>query len=95
MKILKECKIHGETTFTLRNSGGKNRYRCNKCAVDAVFKRRKVIKLKAVEYKGGCCEICGYKRSVEALEFHHKDPSKKDFGIGTEGYTRSWDKTRE
>lgn len=45
----------------------------------------------AVEYKGGKCERCGYKRCIEALEFHHTDPALKDFSISGKGYTRSWD----
>jgi hypothetical protein len=32
-------------------------------------------KLKAVEYKGGKCIICGYNKSIRALQFHHLDPS--------------------
>lgn len=56
----------------------------------AVANRRKVLKSKALEYKGGQCQVCGYKRYVGALEFHHLDPQKKDFGIGYKGYTRSW-----
>ena len=38
-------------------------------------------KQKAVEYKGGKCQICGYDKCVKALVFHHVDPSIKDFGI--------------
>ena len=34
-----------------------------------------------VDYKGGKCEICGYNKCLEALEFHHKDPNEKDFSI--------------
>jgi len=49
----------------------------------------------AVEYKGGKCEICGYDRCIEALEFHHKNTSSKDFGISAKGYTRSWKKVME
>ena len=49
----------------------------------------------AVSYKGGCCQVCGYDRCIEALEFHHLDPSQKDFGISKKGYTRSWEKVKE
>ena len=49
----------------------------------------------AVEYKGGCCSICGYDGCIEALEFHHIDPSEKDFGISSKGYTRSWERVKE
>jgi hypothetical protein len=38
-------------------------------------------KKKCVEYKGGCCVICGYKRCLSALEFHHLNPEEKDFSI--------------
>ncbi len=44
----------------------------------------------AVAYKGGKCERCGYDRCMEALEFHHINPSQKDFSISNKGYTRSW-----
>ena len=61
----------------------------------AVSKRRKKIKLLAIEYKGGKCIICGYAKYVGALELHHLNPHDKKFGIGDKGYTRSWDKVRE
>ena len=49
----------------------------------------------AIEYKGGKCEQCGYYRCLEALEFHHADPTKKDFNISSRGYTRSWKRVQE
>lgn len=49
-------------------------------------------KLKAIEYKGGKCVICGYNKSVRALQFHHVDPSQKDFGIS--GSTKSFEKLK-
>lgn len=59
--------------------------------IAAVAKRRKKVKRMAVEYKGGKCQLCSYNKCVEALDFHHKDPSTKKFGIGHKGYTRSWE----
>lgn len=85
---LKICKIHGETEY--RQEGTKNRFRCIKCASLAVKKRRTKLKELAVEYKGGCCEFCGYSKIIEVLEFHHKDPSEKDFGIAEKGKTRDF-----
>lgn len=84
--IIKECKKHGQTEFALE---GRGYYRCKKCRSEQVAKRRKELKIKAVEYKGGKCEKCGYSNCINALEFHHKD-GKKDFGIAYKGYTRSW-----
>jgi len=66
-----------------------------KYLISAVRKRRKKIRMMAVEYKGGQCEICGYKKCIEALEFHHIDSSKKDFGVSSRGYTRSWAKVKD
>ena len=60
----------------------------------AVQKRRERVRLMAVSYKGGRCQVCGYDRCVEALEFHRLDPTRKDFGISSKGYTRSWEKVR-
>jgi predicted HNH restriction endonuclease len=58
----------------------------------AVAKRRKLIRTKLIEYKGGQCSICGYKKCADALELHHLDASKKDFGISSHGLTRAWSK---
>ena len=44
----------------------------------------------SVEFMGGKCSICNYNKCINALEFHHKDPTQKDFGVGTNGHTRSW-----
>jgi hypothetical protein len=63
--------------------------------IRVVSEKRKKIRRMAVEYKGSKCEICGYDRCIEALEFHHNDITKKDFGISNKGYTRSWLKVKE
>lgn len=34
-----------------------------------------------MRYKGGKCEKCGYSKSINALQFHHKIPSNKEFAI--------------
>lgn len=58
----------------------------------AVVKRRKKVRALSLEHKGGSCEICGYNKCSQALDFHHIDPKKKHFGISAKGYTRSWEK---
>lgn len=60
-----------------------------------VQNKRKRTKEKAIEYKGGKCEICGYNKCIGALEFHHINSEDKDFGIASKGYTRSWEKLKE
>ena len=59
--------------------------------VKAVIEWRRRVKAKAVSYKGGSCQVCGYDVCHRSMEFHHLDPSKKDFGISS-GDTRAWDK---
>ena len=90
--MIKLCKIHGNTQFKLRSD---NKYQCLLCASEAVKRRRRKLKLLAVEYKCGKCEKCDYSKSINALHFHHLDPNEKDFGIGQDGITISWDKVKE
>ncbi|AGR47851.1 putative HNH endonuclease [Sinorhizobium phage phiM7] len=35
-----------------------------------------------VQAMGGKCQICSYDKSNNVLEFHHLDPSQKDFSFG-------------
>ena len=87
---IKLCNTHGETEFVLRSD---NRYRCKKCSVDAVHKRRHKIKDKAIEYKGSKCEKCGYDKSKRALSFHHLDPNEKEFTVSSAN--KSWDRVKD
>lgn len=73
--------------------GQRNKMYCgakckNKAAVTAY---RRKIKIRAVDYMGGKCSECDYNRCVEALQFHHLDPTQKDFGISEIGTNRSWE----
>jgi hypothetical protein len=38
-------------------------------------------KIELIERKGGCCIKCGYNKNISALEFHHIDPTKKDYQL--------------
>lgn len=85
--VTRECRRHGSTAFAI--VGSERRLRCKRCRAEAVARRRKKVKAQLVEEAGGRCVICGYDRSVEALHFHHRDPSKKSFGLAHRGITRS------
>lgn len=61
-------------------------------AKDSIRSYYRKQKLKAIEYKGGRCSVCGYDRCVAALEFHHKDPTQKDFQIS--GGSRSFQRMK-
>jgi len=61
----------------------------------AVAKRRKKVREMLVEYKGGKCILCGYHKTIGALELHHLDASKKDFGLSAHGLTKAWKKVKK
>jgi hypothetical protein len=42
---------------------------------------RRKLKSRAVKHKGGACCICGYDKSLDALQFHHTDKNQKDFAL--------------
>jgi len=57
-------------------------------------RRRRRVKEILVAEAGGCCQLCGYCRSIVALEFHHLDPSNKKFGVAQSGMGRSIERLR-
>jgi 5-methylcytosine-specific restriction endonuclease McrA len=59
----------------------------------ATNNRRRRLKKPLVERKGGKCQFCGYSKYIGALDFHHLDPSKKNFKLSMEELYRSWDIT--
>lgn len=61
-----------------------------------VWNRRREIYKKLWEYKSTLeCEKCGFTHPA-TLDFHHKDPYQKDFGISHAALQgRSWDRIME
>ena len=76
----KECLLCGQL-FQPKTPAANLRQCCYDCMPDGTQLRRGdfVAKLKIKE--GGKCVRCGYNKCLSALDFHHKDPTKKDFGI--------------
>lgn len=66
-----------------------------KSSYENVKNHRHKVKKELVEYKGGKCEICGYDKCLGALDFHHIDPSQKDFAISTSNIYKNLDKLKE
>lgn len=57
------------------------------------FHKRSARKLDLVVLKGGECQQCGYSGCLEALVFHHRDPSTKSFSLSREYiWKASWDR---
>jgi hypothetical protein len=76
------CARHGLTEFAFYSDGkGARRWRCKRCAGEAVTRRLQRVKRLLVEEAGGCCTVCGYDRCIINLHFHHVDPATKAFAI--------------
>jgi transposase len=86
-----ECPQHGRVEHVREPRGY---YRCRTCRMEAVVRRRRRVKKILVEEAGGRCKLCGYKRCLAALQFHHLDPSIKEFGVAQQGMARSIERLR-
>lgn len=64
-----------------KRCGNESKDRRTLCGSCRVILSRQKKKKALIKYKGGECEVCGYNKCVRNLEFHHKDPTQKDFGI--------------
>jgi DNA replicative helicase MCM subunit Mcm2 (Cdc46/Mcm family) len=65
---------------------------CRKCNNKATMEYQRNMKQKCVEYGGGQCKICDYKKHIGSLEFHHINPSVKEFRIS--GNNKSWEEIK-
>ena len=62
---------------------------------NSVQKRREKLKWLSIQYKGNKCQDCLVSfPQYNVYEFHHLDPTTKDFSIGGDGHTRSWDEIK-
>ena len=74
------CKNNVDTKKFYQRRGRENSSTyCKTCTTDQTLDRVRKLKSQMIEYKGGCCVRCGYKKYQGALEFHHTDPKEKDF----------------
>jgi len=88
--LKKVSKLLGVSYKTIRNHITDDlliKKTINKTNSERVVSWRQRKKQALVEYKGGCCEKCGYSKSVSALQFHHINPNEKDFTIGGSSYS--------
>lgn len=81
----KECK-HCHKILSLDNfyKKGENNHTsyCKSC--ESLRKKKQAVdfKKKCLQYKKEfCCSTCGYDKNICALDFHHVDPSEKEFTI--------------
>jgi endogenous inhibitor of DNA gyrase (YacG/DUF329 family) len=90
------CAQCGKSFNPTKQNLKKAKFCSTKCKnIFGVEQWRIRTKFKAMDYKGGKCIKCGYDKYSEVLEFHHRDPSQKEFGIGHKGITRSWENLKK
>ena len=90
------CKKDCDTSNFYNRRGKKNSsVYCKQCTTDQTLERARKIKSIMVEYKGGSCNRCGYNKSYSALEFHHLDPSQKDFTLSHLKHSKINDKIKK
>jgi hypothetical protein len=70
---------------------GHGKRKCNSCRANGWIDRRALKRM--IDYKGGCCQVCGYNRCSRALDFHHLEPSRKSFRLSS-NHNRSWESLR-
>ncbi len=74
------CKKDVDTKDFYQRRGKENSSTyCKSCTSNQTIERMRKFKAQMIEYKGGCCVRCGYNKYQGALDFHHLDPSQKDF----------------
>lgn len=84
---LKSCNVCKVCKKEFKDYQGKKRARCGPCNTKI---RRYRTKEAAIKYLGGKCKKCKWVGNQSAFEFHHLDPSKKDFTIGAVS-NKSWE----
>ena len=83
-KLKKKCpkcgiiKDRKSDFYQIKGEGVKVNGFCKPCLLKSNAERRREVKIKAIEYKGGKCIKCGYNKCPGALDFHHLDPNEKD-----------------
>lgn len=58
-----------------------SRYYCKACWNKRTFQSARDKLDQLIRERGGRCERCGYDRYYGALQWHHLDPTHKEFGI--------------
>lgn len=93
---MNKCAWHSCVNITVLNTKNVyNKFCSSKCKNKYyVVKKRRDIKKRIVDYKGGQCESCGYIGHPAVYDLHHKDPLAKDFSISRFGHSRSWSRVK-
>lgn len=96
MKHCTRCKTDKPLIdFYKRRAGTQPSSYCKPCTNQQVIERQRKLKQQCIEYKGGSCQHCNYSKYAGALEFHHLDPTQKEFSLAHQHTTSFGDKIKQ
>ena len=78
------CEKHGHTEFTYSS---KYKIKCIKCQSVRKSLRKNRNRQELLKLHGSKCSVCSYDKCSSALQFHHIDPSEKEFEISESAYS--------
>jgi predicted HNH restriction endonuclease len=78
------CEKHGHTEFTYSS---KYKIKCIKCQSVRKSLRKNRNRQDLLKIHGSKCSVCSYDKCSSALQFHHIDPSEKEFEISESAYS--------
>ena len=79
-----------KTDFTYSREKRTTKHTCHSCLAN---RHRFKLKAHMIDYKGGCCQLCGYAECFRSLDFHHMEPEQKGFHFGGK-HNFGWDRLR-
>ena len=80
-KYCPKCKITKSISDFYIRRGTQTHSYCKSCVLAQTVERQRNLKRLSVEYKGLTCFDCGIVDHPCVYDFHHIDPSQKDFTI--------------
>lgn len=86
-RICCDCKVEKPLSdfYFADKSHVRLRYNCKSCSNQKTLEWQRELKQQCVDYLGGKCVVCGYDKHASAFDFHHKDPSQKEFQLSHRG----------
>lgn len=88
------CKYCGTTDLSRFFKQSKMKSCCLKCHTFQTHHKKRLIKLKGIEYLGGKCERCNLTGVPAIFDFHHRNPKEKEFGWSSVR-TSNWERFKK
>lgn len=79
-RVCTQCRTVYPTAY-FYVMAGRTATECKTCFRERVNRRCDLRRDTLIAEAGGGCRVCGYKRSVSALTFHHREPAAKSFTV--------------